>query len=94
MAKRMRIEVVHAAPEQVFRRTLELPEGATVADAVEASGVGAVLAAADDMAQNVGIFGRRVPMEHPLRDGDRVEVYRPLSIDPMEARRRRAERSH
>jgi len=40
--------------------------------------------------QRLGIFGRRVPPEHPLRDGDRVELYRTLVLDPKEARRRRA----
>jgi len=41
----------------------------------------------------VGIFGRRVELDAPLRDGDRVEIYRPLVADPREARRRRVKRS-
>jgi putative ubiquitin-RnfH superfamily antitoxin RatB of RatAB toxin-antitoxin module len=79
----MKIEVVHALPQGVQAVTVELPLGATVRDAVAASG----------LEGNVfGIFGKRAGPDHPLRDGDRVEIYRPLLIDPKEARRRRARR--
>jgi putative ubiquitin-RnfH superfamily antitoxin RatB of RatAB toxin-antitoxin module len=44
--------------------------------------------------QAFGIFGRRAKLDHPLKDGDRVEVYRPLTIDPKEARRRRASKKN
>ena len=79
----LRVEVVVALPrsEQVF--FLELPEGATVEDA---------LTKARLKAHSIGIFGERVAPERKLRDGDRVEVYRPLKMDPKEARRRRARR--
>ncbi len=44
-----------------------------------------------DLARNaVGVFGERVALDSPLRDGDRVEIYRPLALDPKQARRRRA----
>lgn len=70
------------------RAELALPAGATLADAVKASGI-AVPAGA-----SIGIWGRLVDTatagEVPLRDGDRVEFCRPLAVDPMEARRRRA----
>lgn len=90
MSDRLRIEVVHVAPGQVVRRELELPAGATLGDAVHASGLLQTLSDAIDPERDVGVFGRRLPPSHPLHDGDRVELYRPLSIDPMEARRRRA----
>jgi putative ubiquitin-RnfH superfamily antitoxin RatB of RatAB toxin-antitoxin module len=93
MAERIKIEVVSATPEQVFRRTLDLPEGATVADAVAAAGFDDASLPHQPVEQNVGIFGRRVTVGQVLRDGDRVELYRPLRIDPMEARRRRADRA-
>jgi hypothetical protein len=63
--------------------SLELPSGAAVRDAVRASGFGTEN-------QAVGIFGKRVALDHPLAEGDRVEIYRPLAMDPKEARRRRA----
>jgi hypothetical protein len=67
---------------------VEMAAGATVRDAVDASGL--VVAAGLDEPLDLGVFGRRCAPDTPLRDGDRVEVYRPLSFDPMESRRRRA----
>jgi putative ubiquitin-RnfH superfamily antitoxin RatB of RatAB toxin-antitoxin module len=69
---------------------LELAPGATVQDALAASGIAARHAALD--VSQVGIFGRRVAAATALADGDRVEVYRSLSRAPKEARRRRARR--
>jgi putative ubiquitin-RnfH superfamily antitoxin RatB of RatAB toxin-antitoxin module len=80
----MRVEVVYALPERADSVALELPSGATAADAVRASGI----AAPRDY--RLGIFGRVVAPDTRLRDGDRVEVYRPLLVEPKEARRRRA----
>ena len=77
----MKVEVVYALPDKAEVVSLRLPDGATVADALAASGLGG---------NAFGIFGREVPAGHPLRDGDRVEIYRPLAADPKEARRRRA----
>jgi len=68
---------------------LELPEGATVADAVSRSGlVGAHGLDAGRLA--CAVHGRRRPATAPLAEGDRVEITRPLLADPKEARRRRA----
>jgi putative ubiquitin-RnfH superfamily antitoxin RatB of RatAB toxin-antitoxin module len=79
----MKVEVVYARPEGAQVVRLDLPSGATVRDAVLASGF-------KMENQAVGIFGKRLPLDHPLADGDRVEIYRPLAMDPKEARRRRA----
>lgn len=79
---RVRVEVLRALPGRHERTALVLEEGATVRDALRASGY-----ALDEAA---GIFGRRVPLDTVLADGDRVEVYRPLAMDPKQARRRRA----
>ncbi len=78
----MRVELVYALPERAEQRTLELPAGATARDALAAAGFTEVHA--------VGVFGKRVPLDQALREGDRVEIYRPLAVDPKEARRRRA----
>ena len=85
----MRVEVVYcAAPHAADRRELELPEGATLADALRASGVLERHGLAPD-AVDTGIWGRVQPPHTPLRERDRVEVYRPLTVDPKEARRLR-----
>jgi putative ubiquitin-RnfH superfamily antitoxin RatB of RatAB toxin-antitoxin module len=80
----MRIEVVRAWPRRHESALLDLPATATVADALNASGF--------DQAGVGGyaVFGERAEAADVLRDGDRVELLRPLQIDPKEARRRRA----
>ncbi|MDH3320784.1 MAG: RnfH family protein [Betaproteobacteria bacterium] len=79
---KLRVEVIEAVPEGHARVGLELEEGATVRHALVAAGRPA--------ARDVGIYGRRVAPDTRLADGDRVEIYRPLSADPKDARRRRA----
>ena len=78
----IRVEVVCAAPGDVKLVELKLPAGATVRDALDASGMTAGGA--------VGVFGTVVGVQTRLKDGDRVEIYRPLTADPKEQRRRRA----
>ncbi|TAM64004.1 MAG: RnfH family protein [Rhodanobacter sp.] len=91
MAERtIRVEVIYAsATQQILRRT-ELAQGATVIQAIDASGITGALAHGTIDPQRLGIHGRRVAPDQLLRDGDRVEIYRPLMLDPREARRRRA----
>jgi len=84
----IRVEVVLALERGVDGVALSLPAGSTVRDAVAASGLGERHAGLD--LEAVGIFGRRVKPGARLADGDRVELYRPLVMDPKEARRRRA----
>ena len=79
----LRIEVVHARPDRADVVEIRLPDGATVRDALLAAGMSA---------EKVGIFGKLVKPETRLADGDRIEIYRPLTLDPKEARRRRARR--
>ena len=82
-----RITVVHAAtPNGAAEHSVELPKGATVAEAVVACGFTDAAAAGS---ADVGVWGRRVPPTAVLADGDRVELYRPLTVDPMTARRTR-----
>ncbi len=90
MSATIAIEVACLAPGAPLLVALVLPAGATVADAWARSGfAGRVpgLVASDD---NVGIFAQRCTLATVLRDGDRVEVYRPLLADPKETRRKRA----
>jgi uncharacterized protein len=80
------VEVVYALPQREERVRVRLPEGATVRDALEKSGLLPLARG------KVGVFGRVVRTDARLADGDRVEIYRPLAADPKEARRRRAAR--
>ncbi|HEX9398346.1 MAG TPA: RnfH family protein [Burkholderiales bacterium] len=82
--KSIRVEVVCARPGAAEARTLRLPAGSRVADALAAAGL--------PVDGKVGIFGRVVSLDKPLADGDRVELYRALALEPKEARRRRAAR--
>jgi len=87
---RIAVSVVCAEPERAFNVELTLPDGATVADAIVESGIRETWPEAGIRADRVGIFARKVSLATMLHDGDRVEIYRPLVIDPKEARRKRA----
>ena len=86
----MKVEVVYALPEAVDAVSISLPAGASLRDAVVASGLLERHAEIQVEKQAFGIFGRRAPLETRLTEGDRVEVYRALALDPKEARRQRA----
>ena len=86
----LRIEVAYSpVPDTVDLTDLRLPPGASVADALAASGVTERHPLPDWSTVPLGIWGRPVERERRLADGDRVEVYRPLRVDPKEARRER-----
>ncbi len=89
-AERIEVEVAYARPDEQVLLTLRVPRGATVGDALEASGLLKRFPEIDLARNKVGIFGRLTSLAHTLREGDRVEVYRPLIADPKEVRRRRA----
>lgn len=90
----MRVEVVYALPLHQDCSEVELPSGATLAQAIEASGVLARHPQIDLATTKVGIWGRRAHCADLLRDGDRVEIYRPLRADPKEIRRQRAAKTN
>lgn len=82
----MRITLVRAWPDRHEERPLDLANAATLEDALHASGWDVPADAP------VGIWGKVQARDKPLRDGDRVEIYRPLVADPKTARRKRAAR--
>ena len=88
----LKVEVVYALPGGADAVALELPAGATAADAVRASGVLARHPEIDPQRLQLGIFGRTAQASRRLIDGDRVEIYRSLIVEAKEARRRRAAR--
>lgn len=86
----MDVTVVYSPQARVVQQwALVLDAGATVADAVRLSAVLAPLSAAQVNALECGVWGRKVAHTHVLRDGDRVELYRALLVDPKVARRER-----
>lgn len=88
----MRVEVAYCpVPGVTDLQALVLAPGATVADAVQASGVVA-RHGLDAGALRLGVWGKPRPADTPLRERDRVEIYRPLQVDPKEARRQRYQR--
>ena len=69
---------------------VEVAAGASVLDAVRAAGIDIGIDIDMGDTRSVGIWGRACSLDTAVRDGDRVEIYRPLQVDAMEARRRRA----
>ena len=86
----MNITVVYAMADRQVVRELDLPEGSTIATALERAGLEGELSELELRTATTGIFGRAMGRQSVLRTGDRVEIYRALQADPKLARRRRA----
>ena len=92
VSSQVTVDVVFARPERQILRRVRLPAGSTVEDALAASGL------AEELGKELGnlglrpagIYGKAVPARTIVRDGDRVEIYRPLRADPKDLRRLRA----
>ena len=91
MSNLQQVWVAYAAPDQQFHLAVAFEAGMTVIEAIEKSGL--LLATQLEMPLQVGIFGIRCALEQPLNVGDRVEVYRALTINPKDIRRKRAEKN-
>jgi len=87
------VEVAYALPEKQYLRRVTLEAGATVEQAINASGLLALRTDIDLAKNKVGVYSRPVKLTDALSDGDRVEIYRPLIADPKELRRQRAEKA-
>lgn len=90
MAELVHVEVLYAEPARQVLRRVALPAGSTVMQAIQASGIERDVPGLVVDPSRLGIFSRRATPEQPVGEGDRVEIYRPLTLDPKEARRRRA----
>ena len=93
MSALLSIEVCYALPDEQALIAVELPEGATVQQALDASGILRRYPQIDLKKQKVGVFGKLKPLDTVLADHDRVEIYRPLIVDPKAARQRRVEKT-
>jgi uncharacterized protein len=85
----LKVEIAYAEPQRAIVKALRLPAGSCVADALRLAALDLDFAGVDLANSAHGIFGKQVPAEQPLEDGDRIEIYRPLAADPKAARRAR-----
>jgi putative ubiquitin-RnfH superfamily antitoxin RatB of RatAB toxin-antitoxin module len=90
MSDTMNVEIVYALPNRQELIQLKLPAGSTVGDAVQASGLLQKYPDIDLAKSKFGIFSKLAKPDAPLRDRDRVEIYRPLIADPKAVRAARA----
>ena len=90
MSESLNVEVCYALPERAELVRLRLPAGSTLQQALEASGLLAKYPEIDLRKNKFGIFAKLSKPDAVLRDGDRVEIYRPLIADPKEVRKQRA----
>lgn len=84
------VEVVFAGATSVLRRGVKVSAGCTLMQAIEACGIADILPDGAIDSRRLGIFGHKALPGQQVRDGDRIEIYRSLTLEPMEARRRRA----
>ncbi|MGQ4276086.1 RnfH family protein [Pseudidiomarina sp. E22-M8] len=91
--KHIQIEVAYATPERQQIIPVRVVEGATVAECIAQSKITRYFPEIDLEQQKVGIWSKAVKLEHQPREGDRIEIYRPLIADPKAIRRQRAERA-
>lgn len=86
------IEVVYGDCKNQALISLKVDQNSTVEEAIIQSGILEQYPHIDLHQQAVGIFSKKVALSDPLSQGDRIEIYRPLTIDPKEARRRRSKK--
>ncbi len=87
------IRVAYATREEQVIIELTVPDGTTIQDAIQRSGILSRYPDIDLRRQGVGVFGQARALDYCPRTGDRIEIYRPLVLDPKEARRKRKNKS-
>ncbi len=90
MAEMINVEVCYALAEKQALVSVKLPQGATLQQALEASGLLVKHPEIDLKKNKFGVFAKLSKPDSVLRDRDRVEIYRPLIADPKEVRKQRA----
>ncbi|MDR1367324.1 MAG: RnfH family protein [Candidatus Accumulibacter sp.] len=90
MADWITVDLVYPLKEKQEIFTVRLPEGATIAQAIESSEILLKYPQIDLSKNKLGVFSKLSKLDTPLRDKDRVEIYRPLIADPKEVRKQRA----
>ena len=87
------VEIVYGKTGSARVIRQKVPAGTTLRQAIEQSGILAIHPEIDLDENKVGIFSRKRELRDPVHDGDRIEIYEPLKVDPKEARRRRANKA-
>lgn len=87
MDETIEVEVAYACPERQLILKVEVPSGTTAIEAVRLSGIEEQFPEIDLGKNRLGVFGKLCKADRPLNTGDRVEIYRPLLVDPRAARR-------
>ena len=87
------VEIIYAEPQRAIQKSFRLAQGSCVADALRLAALDPDFAGVDLGHGSLGIFGRLIRADHALQDGDRIEIYRPLTADPKAARRARAQQT-
>lgn len=83
----LKVEVAFATPEKQFLKAFDLAPGTSIEMAIESSGIKSAFPGVDFARLDVGIWGKVATRRDTVRDGDRIELYRPLPVDPRNARR-------
>jgi putative ubiquitin-RnfH superfamily antitoxin RatB of RatAB toxin-antitoxin module len=86
------VEIAYALPEEQVIISIKVPTIFNVQQAIEKSGIQKKFPSIDLSKNKVGIFGKKTTLDHVLKNRDRIEIYRPLILDPKEMRRKRAEK--
>lgn len=92
MTDTINVDVVYALPERQWRQSLTIKSGATAREAIEQSGLLKHVSEWNFDSGKLGVYSRLITLDYVLRDRDRIELYRPILIDPKEARRQRAKK--
>lgn len=92
MADRMVVQVCYALPNGAERIDVDIAQGQTLAQAIQASGILARHPEINLQTMKIGVYGKIRALSDTVHAGDRIEIYRPLIADPMESRRRRVKR--
>ena len=85
----MQVGVCYAEAERQVWLKVDVPEGSVVEEAIQRSGILRRFPEIDLGKQKVGIFGKLAKLDSPLKEGDRIEIYRPITADPKTVKRRR-----
>jgi putative ubiquitin-RnfH superfamily antitoxin RatB of RatAB toxin-antitoxin module len=93
MINNIKVELVYGLPQQQTLLSLEVPEGNTVEQVIANSKITDKYTDIDLTVNKVGIWNKTCKLQDAVKDGDRIEIYRPLIADPKEVRKRRAEKA-
>jgi putative ubiquitin-RnfH superfamily antitoxin RatB of RatAB toxin-antitoxin module len=84
----MKVAIVYAMPGKHAWINIEMPEGSTVAQAIERSGILNRFPEINLETQKVGVFGKIAALDTVIEEGARIEIYRPITVDPKTVKRR------